>query len=55
MNINDFKKHCLRCTWSWWPRGEERPGKCPHCGSTKWDTPRTGNEPGRKPKRDIKQ
>jgi len=44
------KVTCLRCGWSWKPRSNGRPAVCPDCGSAKWDTSRTGNEPGRRPK-----
>lgn len=41
---------CHRCGGEWYPR-VARPSVCPRCHSTRWDTPRTGREPGRKPKR----
>lgn len=41
---------CQRCGHSWMPR-TARPAVCPSCGSARWDKPRTGNEPGRRPKR----
>jgi len=42
---------CLRCGHSWYQRGMEPPETCPNCGSSKWHTPRTGKEPGPKPRR----
>ncbi len=44
---------CLRCGNTWFARSLNRPGQCPDCGSRVWDRPRSGNEPGRKPKRGI--
>lgn len=41
---------CQRCNGEWYPR-VARPAVCPYCHSAKWDTPRTGTEPGRKPRR----
>ena len=40
---------CQRCGYEWYARGN-MPLKCPRCGSAKWKTPRSGNEPGPKPK-----
>jgi len=45
---------CKRCGWEWAPR-TEWPGDCPNCGSRVWWKPRTGNEPGRKPKKRSSQ
>lgn len=39
---------CQRCGGEWFPR-VARPSVCPYCHSARWDTPRTGHEPGRKP------
>jgi len=44
---------CLRCGAQWWRRNEHFPKQCPVCGSARWQTPRTGNEPGPKPKNRI--
>lgn len=47
---------CKRCGHGsdfekpWIPRGE-KPKRCPKCGSAVWQTERTGNEPGPKPRR----
>jgi len=40
---------CLRCGGEWYPR-VARPSVCPYCHSAKWDTERTGREPGPKPR-----
>jgi rubrerythrin len=40
---------CQRCGHTWLPR-TARPAVCPNCGSARWDTMRTGNEPGRRPR-----
>ena len=32
---------CLRCHYSWWPRGPKKPGHCPGCGSPYWDKVKT--------------
>jgi rubrerythrin len=42
--------HCHRCGNTWERRTTSKPLKCPNCGSAKWDSPRTGREPGPKPK-----
>lgn len=46
------KVYCQRCkagSEGWFPR-VVRPAVCPYCHSARWDTPRTVNEPGRKPR-----
>jgi predicted Zn-ribbon and HTH transcriptional regulator len=45
-------KICQRCGHEWFPRSKKRSAQCPNpkCHSTAWDRPRTGNEPGPKPK-----
>ena len=42
---------CRRCESAWQRRGPKPPARCPRCGSAVWQTERTGNEPGPKPKR----
>lgn len=42
---------CRRCGWVWVRRGINKPGRCPNCSSGQWESIRTGNEPGPKPKR----
>lgn len=49
LGLTPAKTICLRCGWLWTPR-TNRPSVCPHCGSRRWDTPRTGREPGHRPK-----
>lgn len=46
---HELEVKCLRCGNKWTPR-VQKPAQCPYCGSARWDTPRTGNEPGPKPK-----
>jgi len=43
---------CQRCGHSWFKRTANKPGVCPDCGSARWETKRTGREPGRKPYRE---
>ena len=37
-------EHCFRCQHIWTPRPaqlvDDKPRRCPHCGSTRWDEPR---------------
>jgi hypothetical protein len=44
MKINIPKLHCLRCNYSWFPKGPVV-NTCPNCKSIHW------NKPGRKSKR----
>lgn len=30
------KLKCVKCGWSWWPRSEKDPVKCPACQSRHW-------------------
>ncbi len=31
---------CLRCDYQWHPRSEQKPVRCPRCGSPYWSIPR---------------
>ena len=42
---------CRRCGHEWYRRSPSPPAQCPKCGSSRWQTPRSGNEPGPKPTR----
>ena len=50
LGFSSRKLICLRCGWQWTPR-TNRPSVCPHCGSRRWDTPRTGRVRGHLPKK----
>jgi len=39
--VNLQRYHCLRCLHSWLPRMEEKPLRCPKCGSPGWQTPKS--------------
>lgn len=44
-------KACVRgCGRVWFMRSPVSPAHCPSCGVARWDTPRTGREPGPKPR-----
>lgn len=30
-------KKCTRCDHVWMPRGDDKPLRCPNCGSVYWD------------------
>jgi len=51
MNVKITTITCQRCGKEWIPRIPD-PRLCPRCKSTRFDTPRTGNEVGAKPKRE---
>jgi rubrerythrin len=38
-SIEDFKKHCLRCGYSWIPR-KDVVKECPNCKSPYWNKKR---------------
>jgi len=45
---------CKRCGHTWTPRTQD-PRVCPDCKTTRFDSPRTGTEPGAKPKAERTQ